>query len=69
MDYNDDWFRFADRVGWRKDGDWLDYDNLIFGLHAPTGEFPCWVGFGRWPLMRGFRVVSSLAQRLVECKR
>lgn len=52
MTYNDDWERFGDRVGWRKEGDWLDYDNLIFDLNAPAGEFPvgwvlvCFVGGG-----------------------
>lgn len=44
----DAYLKLGDRVGWRKDGDWLDYDNLIFDLNAPTGEFPskweCWGG-------------------------
>ncbi|GAB4325699.1 MAG: hypothetical protein OHK0047_10720 [Leptolyngbyaceae cyanobacterium] len=46
MTYNDDWKRFGDRVGWRKEGDWLDYDNLIFDLNAPAGEFPLGAGRG-----------------------
>ena len=40
MEHNDDWETFRDRVGWRKEGDWLGYDNLIFDLNAPQGEFP-----------------------------
>jgi len=47
MSYNADWERFGDRVGWRKDGDWLSYSGLTFNLDtSPVGEFPRWV-FGR----------------------
>ncbi|WP_258004440.1 GUN4 domain-containing protein [Cylindrospermopsis raciborskii] len=31
---------FGDRVGWRKDGSWLDYSDLNFSLSAPTGHLP-----------------------------
>lgn len=41
MSYNDDWKKFCDRVGWRKKGRWLRYDNLTFDLDkSETGEFP-----------------------------
>ncbi|MBW4522298.1 MAG: GUN4 domain-containing protein [Scytolyngbya sp. HA4215-MV1] len=41
MDYNDDWEKFGDRVGWRKEGKWVDLDNLTYNLElAPMGEFP-----------------------------
>ncbi len=41
MSYNDDWKKFGDRVGWRKEGNWLSYDNLTFDLDKSlTGEFP-----------------------------
>jgi hypothetical protein len=46
MTYNDDWKRFGDRVGWRKEGDWVGYDDLIFDLNAPAGEFPVAGGIG-----------------------
>jgi predicted nucleic acid-binding Zn-ribbon protein len=34
--------RFGDRLGWRKDGNWLDYDRLTFELSAttPIGHLP-----------------------------
>jgi hypothetical protein len=54
-DYNNDWETFGDRVGWHKDGDWLDYDNLIYDLNAPRGEFPNCGG--------GWVVVVSLFSR------
>jgi GUN4-like/NACHT domain len=36
------WEQFGDRVGWRKDGNWLEYENFAL---ASTGELPtCWGG-------------------------
>ena len=35
------WESFGDRVGWRKQGSWLDYKDLNFSLSAPTGQLPC----------------------------
>jgi len=62
MDY-DDWKKFGDRVGWRKDGDWVMSDKLTYDLKKslygefPKGNFQCrlgiWVGW-----------VSLLARRL-----
>ncbi|WP_239641423.1 GUN4 domain-containing protein [Cylindrospermopsis raciborskii] len=35
------WRSFGDRVGWRKDGSWLDdYSDFNFSLSAPTGHLP-----------------------------
>jgi hypothetical protein len=47
MDYNRNWVKFCDLVGWHKEGDWVDYDNLIFDLNAPGGAFP-FVRAARW---------------------
>jgi len=30
----------GDAVGWRKDGKWLNYNDLTFSLASPTGHFP-----------------------------
>ncbi|MBD1919088.1 MULTISPECIES: GUN4 domain-containing protein [Cyanophyceae] len=50
------WHAFADRVGWRKDGNYLNYSNLKANPSlSPDGEFPCGVE-GGW----GFVEVSSL---------
>lgn len=68
MDYNADWEMFGDRVGWRKDGNWLDYMSLslfslyFLGIHI-AGIFP--LDRGR----QGAEMFSSLAQRIVECSR
>lgn len=41
MDYDKNWEKFGDRVGWRKGGDWLSYNDLTFDLKkSPRGEFP-----------------------------
>jgi len=63
MSYNDEWKKFGDRVGWRKDNRWVSYADLIFDLKkSPFGEFPT---RGRWYDGGGW--FSFLAQRLVDC--
>lgn len=65
--YNDDWFKFGDSVGWRKDGEWLEYKQLTFDLEkTSSGEFPFFV-VGVLLLRKGIYVYSFLAQRLVDC--
>jgi hypothetical protein len=63
------WDEFRDRVGWRKDGEYVDYDALKANpSFSPTGEFPKLRGSLRSGsgLRRDF---SSLAQRLANCSR
>ena len=71
------WYKFCDRVGWRKGGNYLNYRDLKANPSlSPTGEFPRAV---RWPVSVGVVwdalcvfygvVVSSLASRLVNCSR
>ncbi len=40
------WYKFCDRVGWRKGGNWVtNYDYLNSDLEKSLlGEFPCWWG-------------------------
>jgi len=41
MTYNDNWKKFGDRVGWRKDGAWLSTDDLTYDLEKSLpGELP-----------------------------
>ncbi|MEM7553239.1 MAG: GUN4 domain-containing protein [Cyanobacteria bacterium P01_A01_bin.84] len=35
--------RLGEAVGWRKDGNWLSYNNITFGLNASLGHLP-WIG-------------------------
>ncbi|PSB34696.1 GUN4 domain-containing protein [Stenomitos frigidus] len=69
-EYDDNWKKFGDRVGWRKDNLWLKFPDLTFNLKkSPKGEFPVWgddVGVGSGGVVFS---LSSIAQRLVECKR
>ena len=40
-EYNEEiWIAFCDRIGWRKDGDWMDYENLTFTTTAPLAYLP-----------------------------
>jgi hypothetical protein len=62
------WCRFGDRLGWRRDGNWLKYSDLTFDTDtAPLGHLPAGgvdgVVLGKWDL-----VGSALASRLVECQ-
>ena len=64
------WYDFCDRVGWRMNGSYTNYDQLVADpkKNSPTGEFPMRVfGFvwGEW----SWRDWSSLASRLVNCSR
>ncbi|MGL5064237.1 MAG: protein kinase domain-containing protein [Microcoleus sp.] len=37
------WNKLGDAVGWRKNGEWLYYNDLSFSIDAPTGNLP-WRG-------------------------
>jgi hypothetical protein len=37
---NEVWEKFGDRVGWRKDGDWLLYSDFDPSFSSPHGIFP-----------------------------
>ena len=40
-EYNwDDYKKFADKVGWRKGGEWLSYSQLTFSDKHYTGHLP-----------------------------
>ena len=55
----EDYESFGDRLGWRRDNEWVPYADLSFDLTAPIGHLPSW---GR----RG-RLWSFLAARLKKC--
>lgn len=38
------WEKFGDRVGWRKEGEWMYYDDLQFDITAPKAQLPTVVG-------------------------
>jgi serine/threonine protein kinase len=54
-----DYESFGDRLGWRRDHEWVSYADLTFDITAPVGHLPSW---GR----RG-RLWSFLATRLKKC--
>jgi serine/threonine protein kinase len=54
--------KFGDKVGWRKNNQWLYYIDLTFSETAPEAHLPGSVGG-----QRGGLIISSLASRLVDC--
>ena len=34
------WRKFCDHVGWRREGRWMNYDELTFNLSASSGHLP-----------------------------
>lgn len=63
------WEKFGDRVGWRKDGEWICYNNLAFSVRI-KGHLPCGGGYPwSWDALsrEWFVWFSSLASRLVDC--
>jgi hypothetical protein len=49
--YREAWNKFGDRVGWKVDNNWIDYEEVTFSTSAPEGHLPCvgWVvEMGDW---------------------
>jgi serine/threonine protein kinase len=44
----DTYRKFADAVGWREKGQWLNYDQLTFSTNAVEGHLPGGGGWGVW---------------------
>jgi serine/threonine protein kinase len=64
----DIWENFGDKVGWRKGGDWLYYNDITFDRQAPEGHLPFkFDGELGWLERREWNLSSSLASRLVSC--
>ncbi|MFM6092974.1 MAG: GUN4 domain-containing protein [Dolichospermum sp.] len=43
LDGEPDWdtfYKLGDRVGWRQNGEWLNYDSYTFSTNAPSGHLP-----------------------------
>ncbi|HIK30603.1 MAG TPA: GUN4 domain-containing protein [Oscillatoriales cyanobacterium M59_W2019_021] len=61
-----DYLQFGDRVGWRKEGEWLNYHHLQFDRDAPKGHLPriTWVLAGGY---EGWKP-DLLAQRCFDCE-
>ena len=58
---------FGDRVGWRKDGQWIIFlGNLNYSLDAPAGELPTFRS--QYQIQGGRMDYTTFAQRIVECK-
>ncbi len=56
--YNYETFcKFAEEIGWLKDGRWLSYDELTFQINVQQGYLPCQVRF--WSVLGGVGVQDS----------
>ncbi|MCD8489202.1 MAG: serine/threonine-protein kinase [Desertifilum sp.] len=64
------WEAFADRVGWRKQGDWLVYSDLTFNTSAPSGHLPSGWGVGSRSFFPAgcVQVFLGLFSRVETCK-
>lgn len=61
------WNKFGDRVGWRKEGEWLEYADLNPSLSSPSGISPGIWGGWMWRLRR-WGLVLFLFSRTETCK-
>lgn len=63
---DDAYNRFGDRVGWRKDNDWIIFiENLNFTDNAPIGHLPN--PRSEYSVTGGRLAYSVLAERMVQC--
>ncbi len=51
--------QMGDRVGWRREGNWLSYSDLNFSQTAPSGHLPGFISY--------FIMDTSLLSRHAEC--
>lgn len=57
---------FGDRLGWRRDGDWIIFiEDLNYSLAAPQGHLPN--PRAEYSITGGRLYYSSLAERMVQC--
>ncbi len=57
---------FGDRIGWRKEGDWIVFkENLVYSLNAPEGHLPNLRA--EYDLSGGRLNYTNLVERMVEC--
>ena len=55
-------YKLADKVGWRKEGNWLNHSEFIFNISATHGHLPGFLGVRgsvRWELGTGGRAVGE----------
>lgn len=58
--------RFGDRIGWRKNGDWIVFkEELNYSLDAPSGHLPA--PRQEYQFAGGRLEYTTLAQRMVSC--
>jgi hypothetical protein len=64
---DDAYLKFADRIGWRVNGDWVIFiENLDYSLNAPVGHLPN--PRPEYEITGGRLQYTAFAQRMVECK-
>jgi hypothetical protein len=63
QDYN----RFAERVGWCINRKWKRYRELIFDRSAPKGQFPARISGRRWVVVMGCGSGWILFSRVQQC--
>ncbi|AFY68557.1 GUN4 domain protein [Thalassoporum mexicanum PCC 7367] len=63
-----DYMAVGDRLGWRFNGIWQEYETISFSLAAPIGHLPWWgtLVFDNWWL--GGFWMEAIANRLVVCE-
>jgi serine/threonine protein kinase len=73
--YKEFWDNFGDQVGWRKDEEWMYYEDLNFDITAPEAHLPSgiywfdsWWGRYGWFLLDGVeRRFYNLMARVIKC--
>ncbi|MBD2214154.1 GUN4 domain-containing protein [Nostoc linckia FACHB-104] len=61
--YEEAWNKFGDRVGWRVENSWINYEQVTFNTSAPRGHLPIGECFSR-----GVGIEVIIFSRLETCK-
>lgn len=59
-------YLFGDYVGWRRNNDWLRYDNFTFSLEAESGHFPSF-GYGMQRLHEWKPIFKDFFPQISNC--
>lgn len=61
--------KFGERVGWKRRNSWLNYNDLIFDLNAPSGHLPLIrVQYGGKNILFSRKIIPLIVEKFSQCE-